>query len=288
MDVKVVAGDRARGAAALLKKWFKDTPLEDVDIPACRAYAKARQDGVLVSERRAAGSGPGRGGRAVSESTTRRELGVLGAAAGHAARWRRIGPKAKPPTPMPSIELPAAGAPRLVYLSKAELELAISTASGRLQDFILVDYYTAGRRRSVERLSRFQVDLRGWTINLTSPTETENERRSNKRRPVVPIDPKIRPLIERLYRASEAANSEWLWGDPKDMYREFNEHMVCLGLADKAFPHVLRHTRASHLLQDGVPLFHVARLLGDTVATVEKVYGHIAPDDLGAELEERA
>jgi integrase len=280
----VVDRARAEGIVTLLKRWFKDTPFEEVDIPACRAYAAARMDGTLVSPKRE--DGAGRGARPVSESTTRREIGILNAAAEHAARWKRIGPKAKPPTSMPSIELPAGGKPRLVFLTSEELELVVRTADGRLQEFIQVLYYTAARRKSVERLVRYQVDLRAGTINLTSPLESENERNSKKRRPVVPIHAKIRPIIERLYTASVAANVEWLWGDDKDMYTPFNDHLTALGLADKAFPHVLRHSRASHLLMAGVPIAKVARLLGDTIATVDRVYGHLTPADVADAIAE--
>jgi hypothetical protein len=33
---------------------------------------------------------------------------------------------------------------------------------------------------------------------------------------------------------------------------------------------------SANLLQAGVPIYHVARPIGDTVATVERVYGHHA------------
>ena len=39
-------------------------------------------------------------------------------------------------------------------------------------------------------------------------------------------------------------------------------------------PHVLRHPRATHMLMDGESIYKVARLLGGTVATLERVYGH--------------
>ena len=71
---------------------------------------------------------------------------------------------------------------------------------------------------------------------------------------------------------------KYLFGIPTDMYRPFRKHMESIGLAHKRNPHILRHTRASHLLQEGVSLFNVAKLLGDTVATVERVYGHFCPD----------
>jgi integrase len=45
-------------------------------------------------------------------------------------------------------------------------------------------------------------------------------------------------------------------------------------------PHVLRHTSASHMMMERVPTIIIARILGDTVAMVERVYGHHHPDFL--------
>lgn len=42
-----------------------------------------------------------------------------------------------------------------------------------------------------------------------------------------------------------------------------------------ATPHRLRHTYATHLLEAGTPIHHVAELLGDTVAIVESTYSHV-------------
>jgi integrase len=42
-----------------------------------------------------------------------------------------------------------------------------------------------------------------------------------------------------------------------------------------ASPHRLRHSYATHLLEAGTPIHHVAELLGDTVATVEGTYSHV-------------
>ena len=43
-------------------------------------------------------------------------------------------------------------------------------------------------------------------------------------------------------------------------------------------PRVMRHTAASWLVQDGVPLYHVQALLGhESFATTQR-YAHLAPD----------
>lgn len=269
-NTNIVARDRAEGIIRLLNEWFEGTPLSDIDIPACRAYAAARRAGQV-------------GGRIGVDATIRRELGLLKAAAAHEMRWRRIGPTASPPTPMPSIELPKAAPVEAQWLTREELKLVLTLADGPLHDFIMLAYYTAGRRASVELLTPFQVDLERNRINLRRPDETDAQKRSKKRRPVVPIDPAIRTLVEELM-AKNAHTGLLLGTDYKHFYVPFRGLLTKLGLADKAHPHVLRHSRASHLLQDGVPLFDVARLLGDNVTTVERVYGHHCPDYLGATI----
>jgi integrase len=45
-------------------------------------------------------------------------------------------------------------------------------------------------------------------------------------------------------------------------------------------PHTLRHTSIIWLVQRGVPLWEVAGFVGATVDTIERVYGHHAPDYL--------
>ena len=37
-----------------------------------------------------------------------------------------------------------------------------------------------------------------------------------------------------------------------------------------------RHTYATHLVEAGVPVAHLAELLGDTIAVVESTYAHVS------------
>lgn len=62
----------------------------------------------------------------------------------------------------------------------------------------------------------------------------------------------------------------------------WNRAKVALGLANDAqwVPHVLRHTCASRLVQAGVPLATVQRLLGHKCIQVTMRYSHLAPQNL--------
>jgi len=55
---------------------------------------------------------------------------------------------------------------------------------------------------------------------------------------------------------------------------------LCRDYEIKASAHTLRHTAATWMVLAGVPLAEVARVLGDSEKTVERVYGKHAPDYL--------
>lgn len=259
------APGRQESAAAKLQEGFKPSEmLLDVDVARCREYGVFRQK------------------QGVSQSTVRRELGTLKAAIGHASKFKRIGPSHTPPTALPVVELPPESEPNDLWLTREELRQAAMLADPELYDFIMLAYYTAGRKESIELLTPFQVDLARNTINLRRRDETPAQKKSKKRRPVVPIDPALRPVVERLLEKNRA--SGLLFGRKIDFYGPFKKLITGMGIPEKSFPHILRHSRASHLLQDGKSLSDVARLLGDNTATVERVYGHHCPDMLGQRL----
>lgn len=262
-------------AARHLKAFFGDRALETVDIPLTRGYADARRAGLI-------GGGKRRKAKAGSDSTIRRELVVLGAAANHAKRWKRLGD----PPRMPSIELPPERRlgpdDQAPYYERDELERLFSAAGeegGEIECFVRLLYLTGARRRSIENLTRAQVRWDAKRILLQAP----GKRATKKRQPIVPILNAMEPWLRLLWdRGGEIR----LFQSQADFYRPYRALCEGAGLADRSHPHVMRHTRATHLLQDGKSIYTVAKLLGDSVATVERVYGHHSADHLANALEE--
>ncbi len=260
---RVVAKIRQELAIRHLKAWFGSTQASAIDISECEAYASARRQGITSAMKR-------KGDRRVSDSTIRRELNVLQAASKHAIKRKRIIGE------LPTFELPPEDQTRsgeAAFYSKDELNLLLKSAKGDLKDFITIAYYTAGRAKSIETLEVRQVNFAAGTVALAKPGEV----RTKKRRPTLPIFPEIREVLERRVKAS---TDGYLFGPRYTAYPKYRALCETIGFDDKRNPHLLRHSRASHLLMNGESVYKVARLLGDTVATVETRYGHCSAEFL--------
>ena len=253
----VADGYRQWISAKHLRGHWGDTPLSSIGIPACRQYRDHRA-------RCTPPAGP---------STVRRELNVLVAAANHATRWKRLSAGQAPQIELP----PHAPVEDAKFYTREELRAIIAEASKspdpRLRAFIILAYATGARRKSIERLQKGQVDLDQRRLALTPPGKT----RTRKRAPLVPISDEMAVELRRLLLWS--GKSPYLFRDPGyDVHRTFARACVAVGVKDRTGPHVLRHSRATHMLQDGAKVWDVAKLLGDTMETVERVYGHHCPD----------
>lgn len=264
--VRAVARKRTENCIEALS-FFNGTPVGAIDIPLCRRYR---------NEHRAY----------MSDSTVRRELGVLQAAINHAARWRRL----KGIEQMPSIELPPEGDSSAMWLTKEETGLLLEAAAvvdARAYRFVQLAYHTAARKASIECLTWDRIDLKTRRIDL----KPQGKKQTKKRQPIVPISENI---AAALAEAKSSATNQWVLGTNRDIRRAFDKAASAAGLSmlpamglrpeGLLTPHVLRHSRATHLLQDGKSPWAVAQLLGDTLETVLRIYGHSCPDYLESVL----
>lgn len=278
VQVKVVDKDRAEDVIANLRAHFGARQVADVDIPMSREYVEKRGMGLI--------GGLGRGGvpMAGSPATCRRELSVLIAAVNHCLAWGHLPPdglRRDANGRLLLVELPADSEPVTRWLTHAELTAlrAVCGETGRLRWFVELAYYTASRRDAIETLTWFQVDLERGRIALAKA----GEKKTKKRRPIVAIDPVLRPWLAAM---REAVTGEFVLGSDQPVYRPFMDACARAGLGPDVTPHVLRHTRATHLLQQGKSLFAVANLLGDTTSTVERVYGQHSVEYMAEVLSE--
>lgn len=267
---------------AVLERWYARHAQHKVTGPFLRRYIdtmipvfgstpidKLRPDqidgeGGYVERRKKAGCVDG---------TIRTELAALSAAANWCLRRGEISTKIYVP-------LPPASPPRDRWLSTAECERLLTTAAARRSDpavpdrlelFIMLAWKTGARETSIERLEWRHVDLGARTIDYRPYYTTKK-----KRGALVPIADELLPVLQ-----AELARAE----TPYVMRHTTRVRTRLYALAKAAgvedvSPHVFRHSFASQALQAGVSIEKVAQVLGDTITTVERVYGKWRPEAL--------
>ncbi len=193
--------------------------------------------------------------------------------------------------------------PRLVrkeiaVLSKDEVRRLLAGTSGtRLGTLLSVAINTGMRQSEILGLRWQDVDLDQGLLRIRQQYNRNGtfvEPKSAKGIRNIDIPPstladlrdhKVRQLEERLV-AGDAWRENGLvftsyHGKPlnhRNLVRDYWNALRRCGI-DRLDFHALRHTHATHLLADGVPVLDVSERLGHSSATITmEVYGHVLPD----------
>lgn len=219
----------------------------------------------------------------VSPSTQRRELAGLVAALNWGRQQGFV--QAVPHIPLPTENKRVRA--RQTFLDEEEEAVFYAYALGasvgkprldRVTLFVCLIMDTAARKEAVLGLTWDRVDLRGGTIDFRDPALPTTK----KRRTVVPISFRLRPLLER---AARERTTKYVLGF-RDIRREYEAFV-----RDTPFPHItphdLRRTWATLAARAGVPLWEIAGVLGDTVEVVTQHYAVHCPNHLRGAVDVR-
>lgn len=228
----------------LLEFWQHQLPT-GINEPLLKAYSRTR-----------AGLAP---------ATIRTELGILNSALKWAVKAGVI-PKA------PFIQLPEGSPPRDLWISRKDADKLVKAAgSFHIELFILLAKNTAARAGAILDLKWDRI--KGGRIDFNDPTKP----RTRKKRAEVRITPE---LAAALGEAKKGAHSDYVIeyaGKPvRSIKKAFHRAAVRAGMPEVS-PNVLRHSVATWLAADGVPLEQIAALLGNSVKMVERVYAKYTP-----------
>jgi integrase len=193
--------DLIGGAINKLVEFFGGKTLSTITGVTCNAYVRWRTQQVNARAKK--------NGKPIEESTARRELVVLGAA----LRW--CWKEGKIDRLMP-ISLPPQAGPRQRHLNRSEVAALLAGALGwdrdgvrhrtkinrHLANFILITLYTGTRHDAILRL-RWVPNTDGGWIDLASGVlyrRASGAVDKGKRRPPVPITPRLLPHLHRWRR----------------------------------------------------------------------------------------
>jgi integrase len=141
--------------------------------------------------------------------------------------------------------------------------------------FILLGLYTGRRKEAILSLRWPQVDLEAGRIDF----EVSGRRRTNKKRGVIQIPPRLLPHLRRARkRGTDLGYVLHINGERiKDIKKGFEAACERAG-PDGVSPHTQRHTAATWLMQAGTDVWQASGFLSMSMETLQRVYGHHHPD----------
>jgi integrase len=273
VDHKVIAKERQEMCIDVLISGLGKLDVQQLTPSVIMDYRKRRKAGSV-------------NGHIAGDSTLRRELNCLIAAINHAVRHRRIAQ-----ADVPHIALPDAPPPKDLWLNEVQLDAFVGAASNlypgermsRIYRFVVIASETAARKTSVLTLRWQQVDLAARLIHY----QNDGNQRTKKRRVPVPMSDLLFNVLTRSH--TERTQDEWVLDTPYSIQHHFDTLVKTAGSGfEDVTPHTLRHTWATQAARASVPLFEIAGVLGDTLATVMRVYAHHCPDHLRGAVNFRA
>mgnify|MGYP001166492573 CR=1 FL=1 len=204
------------------------------------------------------------------DDTISRNLGVLRASLNYARKQGLL-------DDAPYIKGLPKGPPRERWLTPEEARrLMDATPSDHIKDYILLSLHTLARPRAIFDLTVYQVNLERRIIDFLPP----GQRQSNKRRPVVPISNALMPMLKRRIEESESGYIIEYEGRPilGNLRIGFRRAAERAGLGRDVIPYTLRHTGATWLAMQGVPMREIAGMMGHSVLRTTEMYAKHHPD----------
>lgn len=182
-------------------------------------------------------------------------------------------------TPMTDVRSPRIAKKLPVYVQQSEMEAPVLLPegfNGLTHKLLVAILYSTGIRLS-ELINLKEIDIDAHTSTLKVLGKGKKER-------IIPVSPELIEEV-RTYQVEKGQLAECdrkylLVNDagrklyPKYVYRAVKSYLGQLTTQQKRSPHVLRHTFATHLANNGAELNAVKELLGHASLAATQVYTH--------------
>jgi integrase len=235
-----------------LNKWWGAKCVSEINTASCKAYVRHRKG--IVS--------------------ARRELAFLGAAVKH---WNA---EHGPLSAIPTIALPAAPEPRKHWMTREQAArfLWVARKTPHLARFFIIGWYTGSRRAKILGLRWSMVDLKSGIMQRQPPGVPEPK---NKKAPPMRMGKRLMAHLRR-WKRMDGKGAEFVVAfkgkQIKRPIRTWENARIKAKLPEYITPHILRHTRATNMMQQRKDPWEAAKALGMSLDMLTKVYGHHHPD----------
>lgn len=184
--------------------------------------------------------------------------------------------------PMSKVTSPKTESRLPSYMEKSDMEILLSDEmfdhgfSGQRDRLILMLlYYTGMRRSELINLKVNSFDKLNGSLKVLG--------KGNKER-ILPVNNELSNAISKFIEERQQ-NGIFYTNDllttnkgktlyPNFVYRVVRNHLARVSTASKRSPHILRHTFATHLLNNGADLNAIKEILGHANLSATQIYTH--------------
>lgn len=158
-----------------------------------------------------------------------------------------------------------------IYLTQDEMQSLINTAVDPRDNLIVKMLYATGVRVSeLVNIKKKDIDLDRNTIKVFGKGAKER---------IVLLPDALKAQLEAY--CGGFANDQKLFGlNIRTIERDIKTMAARAGINKKVTPHKLRHSFATHMLQNGGNVVAIQKLLGHTSLNTTQIYTHYSVDEL--------
>jgi integrase len=211
--------------------------------------------------------------QSVKKSTVNIELRHLKAAFSKGVQWGYI--EKNPFGQVRPFRIPES-AP--LFFAEAEiLNLLKSIEEHWLKEIVIFAMNTGVRIGELINLEWSDIDFGKRVIQISQKDDFTTK---SKRERLIPMNNEVFELLTGFKRNGSYVfpTAEGLRRGQGFISKRFKRHVRKIGMDERFTFHSLRHTFASHLVQKGVSLYIVSKLLGHSNLKTTEVYAHLAPE----------
>jgi integrase/recombinase XerD len=174
------------------------------------------------------------------------------------------------------------GTRRIEFLSKDEIKKLLAAAADKPLYQAFLEFMLATGCRRGEFYNLKWKDINHTYIEFNGKTG----------RRTFPLQPHIQKILDKIWNY-QGKHSAWVLSDrcgrhfkgldtPSKIARRYIDKA---GLKKTYVGHTLRHTFASHLVMEGIPIYTVSKLLGHTNVNTTERYAHLSPEQIHVKIE---
>ncbi|MBD3318658.1 tyrosine-type recombinase/integrase [Candidatus Woesearchaeota archaeon] len=162
------------------------------------------------------------------------------------------------------------------WLSKKQVLQMIANTKNPKHKLVIQLLYSCGLRlQELIDLKRADIDFERNLVNV-------KKGKGSKDRITIIADSLKLELLK--YYSSNTFKTQYVFEGRKDKYTKKSVQKIIERAGNsiniKVSPHMMRHSFATHLLEAGVDIRHIQKLLGHSSVNTTQIYTHIATNDL--------